>query len=527
MAIIEIAKIQVRRGDAKVTGTPNLDSGEFGWAVAGTDPDSNIPQLFIGNGTEAEGGRIGPGSTRILTQYDNVFNLSTATYTYGATRRELGIALPSAGLRSIQSKLDDFVNVYDFVNEIANEPVTAITLQNAINDLFLYSADKLQTQSRVALRIPAGTYTLSDTVYIPPYATIIGDGQDKTVFVIDNSSKSLFQVCDSDGYLFGDPSFTNATGVNLIGLTLQYGESTSKINALPLLRFDGAKDSYIFNCKFSGSYSSGNTSDAGYAGIDIRGAGSGETANSIIDNCTFNNLYYGIKSNYDIADQTISRSKFKNLRKGIVFRETTVLGNTTGPVRTKITGNKFENIEREGIYVGTSTVPTYNASSYNTFVSVGDSGSGYSVINFLSQGNTSVGDNFRRFLDLNTSTGATFNSLVTGKNYTDHTSVYSSDITTSTVLAKFPYSGDQEYKVQYSVVKSSSGVSRKGEMLINVALIGATTTATITDTYTYAGSSDGGVVFNVGLNTATTTVSLSYTSPDAAGTISYKFSQFQ
>jgi len=536
MAIIEIAKIQVRRGDAKVTGTPNLDSGEFGWAVAGTNPDSNIPQLFIGNGTEAEGGRIGPGSTRILTEYDNVVNLlSTSSYTYAATHRNLGIPLPDASARSIQSKLDDFVSVYDF-----NETVTSASLQSAIDDLFLYSSDKDKPQSRVALRLPAGDYELSDTVYVPAYATIIGDGQDKTVLTITDSAKSVFQFCDQSStpgvyVLFqeGTPfdSDTRPANITLQGLTLKYDDAALKINAVPLIRVDCAKNSVISDCKFVGSYVTGNSSDSGYSGLDLRGQGAITTESLIVDNCTFDGLYYGIKSNHDTKDNIISRSKFRNLRKGIVFKESSIAGNTVGPYRTTITLNKFEAIQQEGIYSGTSTVPTYNASSYNTFVDVGDAGAGFSIINFLSEGNTSTGDNFRRFLDLSTSTSVTsFKPLINGKIYTEHNSVYSTDVVTSsspTLLANFPYIGDQEYKIHYSVVKSPLGVSRKGDILINVSLLGSNTTATITDSYTYSGTSDGGVEFSVALNTATTTVSLGYISPDSVGTISYKFSQFQ
>ena len=41
MAVIEIAKIQVRRGQENQTGIPVLDSGEFGWA-------SDTEHLYIG-----------------------------------------------------------------------------------------------------------------------------------------------------------------------------------------------------------------------------------------------------------------------------------------------------------------------------------------------------------------------------------------------------------------------------------------------------------------------------------------------
>ena len=41
MAVIEIAKIQVRRGQESVTGVPQLDPGELGWA-------EDTQHLYIG-----------------------------------------------------------------------------------------------------------------------------------------------------------------------------------------------------------------------------------------------------------------------------------------------------------------------------------------------------------------------------------------------------------------------------------------------------------------------------------------------
>jgi len=528
MAILEIAKIQVRRGQQTVTGMPQLDSGEFGWAI-------DTQQIYIGNGSLAEGAPA-VGNTRILTELDNVFNLSTATYTYSGGYRTPGVVSLSQK-RSLQHKLDDFVTVYEF-----GETVTSSSLQTAINQMF-YNADKTLPVSRSALRMPAGDYSFTATVFLPPYTTIIGEGQDKTVLTMNDSSKPLFQFIDQTGAVYVDgqtniQSLSRPTNINLIGLTLKYSSSAVKTNAIPLVRADCAADSYIGDCKFAGYYVYGNSSDEGYTGIDIRGQGAITTRDLIIENCAFDGLFYGVKSNYDIEDITISNSRFRNLRRGIVYKEYNIAGNTTGPLRSKITRNKFLNIEREGIYVGTSTVPTQHTSYYNTFKEVGNNLAGdlnsvYPIINFVSQGNSSVGDHFARFGVVNSSvsTAIVFQPLVVGNNYTDQTSVYKSNViaasTNPSILSKFPYNGEQAIKVQYSVVKPPSGVSRKGELLINVAQIGNSTTATVTDCYSYSGSTDGGVVFTVGVNTVTTTLSLGYTSPDAYGTISYKFSQFQ
>ena len=70
MAVIEIAKIKVRRGQENTTGLPTLDSGEFGWAV-------DTQRLYIGNGELAEGAPE-VGVTRLLTEDDfNIFNQGT------------------------------------------------------------------------------------------------------------------------------------------------------------------------------------------------------------------------------------------------------------------------------------------------------------------------------------------------------------------------------------------------------------------------------------------------------------------
>ena len=60
MAVVQISKIQVRRGKKTVSGIPQLASGELGWAV-------DTQELYIGNGSVAEGAPA-VGNTKILTE---------------------------------------------------------------------------------------------------------------------------------------------------------------------------------------------------------------------------------------------------------------------------------------------------------------------------------------------------------------------------------------------------------------------------------------------------------------------------
>ena len=62
MAVIQISKIQVRRGLQE--NLPQLASGEMGWSI-------DERRLYIGNGTLVEGAPT-VGVTEILTEYSNV-----------------------------------------------------------------------------------------------------------------------------------------------------------------------------------------------------------------------------------------------------------------------------------------------------------------------------------------------------------------------------------------------------------------------------------------------------------------------
>ena len=69
MAIVSISRIQVRRGQKNTgSGVPQLAGGEFGWAV-------DAQELYIGNGSVSEGSPS-VGNTKVLTEHDNLFELS-------------------------------------------------------------------------------------------------------------------------------------------------------------------------------------------------------------------------------------------------------------------------------------------------------------------------------------------------------------------------------------------------------------------------------------------------------------------
>jgi hypothetical protein len=541
MAIIEIAKIQVRRGQEEITGLPQLDSGEFGWAV-------DTQKLYIGNGTLAEGARE-LGNTEIITEHTipNIFNLPSYSYVGHSPSPVI-----TDTTRTVFSKLDDFVTVLDF--GATGDGVTNDTpaIQRAIDQLFLNS-DKSYEASRRTLIFPAGKYIVTATIYVPPYANISGEGPEKTKLELTTSTAGIFQFCDSSStgagtytiFVAGSTNITSTLkprNIDISGITFQYGTGTSTTSAVPLLRVDCAEDSMISNCKFVGNHSAGLLSSSNYVGVELRGQGSILTKNIKIKDCIFDKVKLGLKSDYDIENIVIENNRFRNLYQGVLWANDVQANNVTGPIKTTITKNLFENIEYQGIYVGPGlnvNIPRGHISSYNSFSQVGndmnvngDLDSVSSIIDFQAPGNVSIGDKFDReyIVNISGNDSTVLNPLVSGK------VTFSGIVTTSTLstslipltFCRIPYTnGDQSINLQYIVNKQTLGISRKGNLLISVNKIAPAATVTLTETYSYVGASNGDLTFSAGLNTATNTISVSYVSGNSIGTLEYFYNVLQ
>lgn len=547
MAIIELAKIQVRRGQENVTGEPTLSPGEFGWA-------QDTEHLWIGKSINE--GAPDNLNTRILTEND-LFSISVvgSTSTFYQYQGHIpGYAATATVVRTVAGKLDDVANALDFgFNSTSTAAANQSSLQNAIDSLYRDSIiinSSYETNARAVIHIPAGTYSVNGPVYLPPYVSLSGEGQGKTLLTLANDSNCLFQFVGVNPSTGNRETFvpgsTNVQAghqprfISISDITFQYSTTTAVASTLPLIRVDCATDSVISRCQFQGAFNVGAsaTSYDTYTGIEVRGQGALTTKDLIIQDCTFNNVCYGIDSSYDMQDAVIANCVFDELNRGVVYCESLASGNYTGPVRTRLVQNRFNDIEREAFYVGDNgnSLATNHISSFNVFTEVGNNINGDEnpitpVINFLSPGNISTGDYIDRFRSLNsgTITTSTVSLGVSGKAYIDSDVVYSGAISSSTVtLARFPFNGsEQSLSVKYNLLKPASAIARKGELLINASILSGTPTAAVTDTYRYTGSNDGNLVFSASLNTGTNAVILSYTSADTIGTISYKYSQLQ
>jgi hypothetical protein len=539
MAVIQISKLQVRRGQTSQTNFPQLSSGEFGWSI-------DQQQLFIGNGSVAEGAPA-IGNTEIITERNiSNFFLLANNYTYGTS---LTAPVPNVETRSIQAKLDDSVSLNDFirVNENNLTDITDFTavIQNAIN----YAAEL-----KKPLIIPESEYIVSNTIYVPPYTEIRGAGVGKTV-IRNQSTTSTFQTIDSTESLFEDMSgdSTSPRNIRINGVSF----ISSLTNAEPIMQLDCLRDSVIEHCEFNGNITVSTATDTLATAINFRSTGvfpANLTNNVTIKNCNFYKVSAAVVSDYDIANIEITENTFKNLNEGIVLGKTVVPGVAVGPRHIRITNNSFSHVNRQAVYAGsTSTLVTTDINSVNNFYyDVGNNNQGDSattstteVIRFGSFGNYSEGDTFERLERIN---GVSTRNSYIGTVNTSTVRAQSIVSGPATIKSKSPIVFDfspglnpmfgfplstftyknstpnQTITIDYTLVKPTGNVVRRGK--IEVVVTGGV--ARIRDDYTFTGNDALPVAFTVRvLQAPVNLVIISTNTSGPSGTVTYTFSARQ
>lgn len=391
MAVVQISRIQVRRGQKNQgTGLPQLASGEFGWAV-------DTQELYIGNGAVSEGSPY-VGNTKLLSEHDNLFDFAN-TYTYKKDLNiQTGAAVNSPVLRTLQDRLDDRVSVRAFGVAGDGSDVTE-AVQNAIDQLFLNPANKGQSQARVILHFEAGTYILSDTLYLPPYCTIQGAGPDKTIFVCGNFA--AFKTVN-DTSIPGTPApdststtINQARNINLDGFTIQSTGGSGII-------LQSCKDSTFTNININGSYSLGDAVDGTINGIELTALSTTvNTGRNKFQNVNVQGFVTAVKSNNDIIDNIWQDCEFRTLWQGFAFGIDTILGvdgQLTGPINNVIQTCKFDSIYQSAIKI---VAGKENQSIDNKFYRIGneagtDINVAHPIIHFTNSYNSSKGDWFER-----------------------------------------------------------------------------------------------------------------------------------
>ena len=232
MAVVQISKIQVRRGQKNSnSGIPQLSSAEFAWAV-----DSQ--ELFIGNGSVLEGAPY-VGNTKVLTEHDNILELASS---YQFASDDTAITLSVS--RSLQSKEDETVSVADFgaVGDGSTDCVAAF--ETAFTELFRNANENYRKE----LIIPNGEYLFTTDLAVPSGVILRGETQSGAVLNIGDND---IRLITSQGLELGDFNSTNRPQ------HIQWNNFTIK-RTTGTLTLSGLAESRFHSVRFLGEYTLGD-----------------------------------------------------------------------------------------------------------------------------------------------------------------------------------------------------------------------------------------------------------------------------
>lgn len=398
MAILSISRVQVRRG--LQDDLPQLASGELGWSI-------DQRRLFIGNGTTEEGAPL-LGNTEILTQYSDMLSIS-GLYTYKGEEAGYTVTTGASALskieRSLQNKLDDFVNGKDFgINPIDPAPLVPLTESqranigsntvNAINHAIqqLHKEAVLENDYRVrrTLKLSAGTYLLSgDYIRLSPYVKIVGEGKYATLIIqIDEGKECALKTVGATGLLPGKNDLEKLTIRNETANDVIIIDSAQKLHFRSVWLQGPLAPSATIN-------GSGNNK----ACIRVEYGMSTDSDLIFLEDSDFSDQDYAIFAAKPIQNLLVLGGHFKHLYRGVDVGQI-----ATGIENIKVTHSVFEDIYAEG-FISQNEVEGC-VSAFNTYRNVGnginviDGGPAYSnVIKFTGDNSYSIGDTFGRLED--------------------------------------------------------------------------------------------------------------------------------
>ena len=382
MAVVQISKIQVRRGKKNSSsGVPQLSSAELAWAV-------DTQELYIGNGSVAEGAPY-VGNTKVLTEHDNIIELASS-YEFASTDP----SITDTVTRSLGEKIDEIeVSVADFgaVGDGSTDCVSAF--ETAFEQLFRNT----DTDYRKVLKIPNGTYLFLSNLQIPSNAIIRGETKNNVILNIDQNNISFIT---SDGLTLNDFNSSNKPrNIEISNLTISRSSGEVDIS--------GIADSTFTNLIIQGEHLlAGSVSDLDlepgaltWNNVNFERA----TTNVELYRCTFLNNSISLKCDQDDTFSTrivVNNCTFDVGHTAIYIKGEPGQGNdweifdsrfeeistncfkSTNGIGTKIIRCNFENCGNETnlasspvheiVYFGESTDNTVTDSMSNRFQSVGD-----------------------------------------------------------------------------------------------------------------------------------------------------------
>jgi hypothetical protein len=430
VAIVQISRITQRKGLAIDLPQP-LAGAELGWAT-------DERKLYIGNGTLEDGAPI-IGNTEVLTEFSDILSYVTQ-YTYRGEAAGYAVQTgPTTGSpvsQSLQSRLDSYAVITDFGPTGDGATDVTADINRALFQIFCRDVNP---SIRRSIFFPAGVYIITDTLLIPPYCKLYGEGSDSTIIsfnvqpwtstiayasgvLVQNSglyyrslaavpigtpigSATYWAAESLPDYMFRTTDSLQQTGVNIgTGGALPPGYvEMSGIKFVANTPTSGALVEGAVNCSFNNIGIKGNgttatltTATADTSAIRFANAGSYVVSNITWDSCQFTNLVYGIETDAAAEGVTVSNSLFDTMFQGVYLGN--IVAPAVGPTGFRIVQNKFDNIYAEGVVIENVSL---NATAYNTFYDVGNQFNGLTnpvtpVIDLDAINNVSVGDMFAR-----------------------------------------------------------------------------------------------------------------------------------
>jgi len=439
VAIVQISRITNRKGLEEDLPQP-LAPAELGWAV-------DTRQLYIGPGTLAEGSPDERNNVEILTEYSDILATQTA-YTYqGAAAgytAQTGSTVGSPVSQSLQSRLDSYCVVTDF--GATGDGVTDDTaaINRALYQLYCVQANP---QIRRSLFFPAGNYLITNTILVPPYAMLYGEGPESSILnffvtawtntvayaagVLVKSGASYYRsnfavpvgigltdqvggqyywgnistgAADSlPGYIMRTASSTQQTGVNIVSPYEPQNILVSNMNMVTNQIMDGVLIERAHDCAFTNVGIQGplSTSTLTVATDDIAAVRWASTTSLVtnhvnFENCSFGGFTYGTNTQQQIEGCVFSNCKFDTLYQGAYIGGISPVNG--GPSGVRLISNVFDNIYVEGVVIkGVSLNTTTN----NIFYDVGNHFNGAAlaasaIIDIDTANNVCLGDMFER-----------------------------------------------------------------------------------------------------------------------------------
>jgi hypothetical protein len=438
VAIVQISRITQRKGLAVDLPQP-LAGAELGWAT-------DERKLYIGNGTLADGAPV-IGNTEVLTEFSDVLAFATA-YTYQGQSAsyvvQTGLTPSTPVSQSLQSRLDSDAIITDFGatgNGSLDGSGTDVTA-NINNALYQLYCRQVNPQIRRTLYFPAGVYIISDTLEIPPYCDLQGDGPESTIFyfyvptwtstiayasgvlVYDSASLTYYRsvaAVPAGQVVVANPTYWTATTLpeyifRTADSLQQTGANIGTNGALPPGFFTMSGMKFMTNQTHDGCLIQA-AQDCAFESVNIAGPKTTATLTTAADNTacvrfdttaaivcqdivwnhgSFSGMVYGVKTAEQIESVTFSNGAFDTLFQGVYLGD--AVAPAVGPTGFRAVQNIFDNIYGEGIVI--ENVGN-NCSAYNSFYDVGNHFLGTAnpatvVIDINGINNVSVGDMFER-----------------------------------------------------------------------------------------------------------------------------------